>query len=141
MTFIQGFQGWTPYRSDFCLAPHRLLVAVECVVGDLPAETFGLLDTAAEWCVLPTGLAAALEIRNPGDCEVRLDSRVGLLRGHLERIPVRFPAAEGEPLTIEATWFISPEWTGPLVLGWKGCLERFRFAVLPDEERFYFGAL
>jgi hypothetical protein len=44
---------------------------------------------------------------------------------------------------IEATWFISPDWPGPLVLGWKGCLERLRFALdpTPEEEWFYFGPI
>jgi len=52
---------------------------------------------------------------------------------------MRFRATEGQPLLVEATWFVSPDWPGPLVLGWKGCLERFRFALDPNEERFYFG--
>lgn len=53
---------------------------------------------------------------------------------------MRFLATEGEDLTVQATWFVCPEWRGPVVLGWKGSLERFRFALDPHEEFFYFGA-
>ncbi|MBI4531612.1 MAG: hypothetical protein HY709_08815, partial [Candidatus Latescibacteria bacterium] len=48
-------------------------------------------------------------------------------------------AEEGENVEVEATWFISPDWPGPIVIGWKGCLERLRFAVDPSEDTFYFG--
>lgn len=70
---------------------------------------------------------------------VRLEIRLGTFEGRLERLPIQFPAIEGHPLRVEAAWFVSPHWPGPLVLGWKGCLERFRFALDPREERFYFG--
>ena len=58
-------------------------------------------------------------------------TRFGLLAGELIRLPVRFLADEGEPAEVEATWFLSPEWPGPIVIGWKGCLERMRFAFDP----------
>jgi hypothetical protein len=32
-----------------------------------------------------------------------------------------------------------PDWPGPTVLGWRGCLDRFRWAIDPDDEVFYFG--
>lgn len=44
-------------------------------------------------------------------------------------------------MTIEATCFTSPDWLGPNVLGWKGCLERLRFAVDPGDESFFVGRL
>lgn len=99
---------------------------------------FALLDTAAEWCVLSADIATAFESGEDFDRSSRLETRLGTFYGRLERIPVRFPNREGEPLTIEATWFVCPDWPGPLVLGWKGCLERFRFALDPTEELFYF---
>jgi hypothetical protein len=33
------------------------------------------------------------------------------------------------------------EWPGPMVLGWKGCLERIRFGFDPNVESFYFADL
>ena len=68
-----------------------------------------------------------------------LHTRFGLITGSLGRVTVRFVAADGEPLTIDATCFTSEGWLGPMVIGWKGCLERIRFGLDPSEEAFYFG--
>jgi hypothetical protein len=140
MSFPQEYQGWTSYRSDLYLGPHRLFVAVSCIISDLTTATDGMLDTAAEWCVLSSDLTAALGFGSDEDYPHRLDTRLGAFQGRLERLPLLFLAAEGSSLMVEATWFVSPDWPGPVVLGWKGCLERFRFALDPREERFYFGA-
>jgi hypothetical protein len=138
MTFVQEYQGWAAYLSDFYVGPHRLLIAVSCFVGNVPVPVDALLDTAAEWCVLPARMMPVLGFEAVAVPTTRLETRFGVFSGSLERAPVRFPAAEGDSLTIDATWFVSPEWLGPLVLGWKGCLERFRFALDPHAERFYF---
>ena len=60
MILVQEYQGWTSYRSDLYSADFRLFVAVRCIVGDLPTAVDGMLDTAAEWCVLPADLIASL---------------------------------------------------------------------------------
>jgi hypothetical protein len=109
-------------------------------VGSLKRAVFALLDTASEWCVLPPGLATELA----DDLEVivaptHLHTRFGLITGSLGRLTVRFPAADGEPLAVDATCFTSESWPGPMVIGWKGCLERMRFGLDPSEEAFYFG--
>jgi hypothetical protein len=59
----------------------------------------------------------------------------------MEIIPVEFEADEGSPLNVEATWFVADGWPGPVVIGWKGCLERLRLALDPDQDTFYFAAL
>ena len=46
---------------------------------------------------------------------------------------------EGRDLALEATFFVPADWRGSVVLGWRGCLERFRFGVDPFKNRFYFG--
>jgi hypothetical protein len=113
---------------------------VPCVVADLEVAE-ALIDTAAEWCVLASGIVRALgyPVAASGP-RAHLSTRLGSFAGTLERIPVRFPAAEGEDLAIEATWFVSEDWPGPVVLGWSGCLERLRFGLDPVEEVFYFRA-
>ena len=63
-----------------------------------------------------------------------------MLAGSLERIPLTLTASDGDSLTIDATWFVSEEWPGPTVIGWRGALERIRFAIDPSEESFYFGS-
>jgi len=139
MSFIQSYQGWGRYHAELNVDPHRLLVAIHCIVDGLPLASFGLLDTAAEWCVLPSDAVATLELDPAAGERVRLETRFGLFAGGLQRIPLTFVATEGQALTIDATWFVAADWSGPLVLGWKGCLERMRFALDPAEERFYFG--
>jgi hypothetical protein len=138
VSFVQRYEGWSSYASDVYQEPYRLFVAVPCIPGEWLIPWEGMLDTGAEWCVLPADLASLLG----GDVvvdAVRLETRLGTFEGRLERLPVQFPAIEGEALRVEATWFVSEDWPGPLVLGWKGCLERFRFALDSREERFYFG--
>jgi hypothetical protein len=139
MSFAQQYQGWSTYSSDVYGGPYRLFVAVPCIPGDWFIPWEGMLDTGAEWCVLPADLVPLFGNEDVVSDLVRLETRLGTFEGRLERLPVQFPAVEGEPLRVDSTWFVSPDWPGPLVLGWKGCLERFRFALDPHEERFYFG--
>jgi hypothetical protein len=137
----QSYTGRICYYADHQVGPHRLPVAVECVVGGLAFLTYALLDIASDWCVMSHDLAAALGLDlTPALATVPLHSRFGLTFGQMEREIVRLVADEGDDLEIEATWFVSADWDGPTVLGWKGCLERMRFAFDPRQGRnsFYF---
>jgi hypothetical protein len=87
------------------------------------------------------GAALADELgcrRAPGHWTISVDTRFGRLAGWLERMPLRFPAIDGETLEVQATCFISEDWPGPNVIGWKGCLERIRFGIDPTDDSFYF---
>jgi hypothetical protein len=135
------FQGWSTYIADSQWSFHRLLVAVPCIIAGWPIPLDAMLDTGAEWCVLPGELAAALREPTGAGEVVGLATRLGTFHGRLQRFAVRFPAEVGDPVTVEATWFVCEECPGPPVLGWRGCLERIRFAIDPGERRFYFGEL
>jgi hypothetical protein len=114
-------------------------VAVACEFGSSGRQTLAMLDTAAEWCVVEREAAEALGlVGGAGGESAVLQSRLGTFRGELVRVPVRFVAAEGDPVEIEATCFVSEEWPGPTVLGWKGALERAVTCLDPFEERFLF---
>ena len=63
----------------------------------------------------------------------------GRLQGKLFRHRISLIGVAGEDLEIDATVCAAPDWTGPTVLGYTGMLERFRFAVDPETNRFYFG--
>lgn len=63
----------------------------------------------------------------------------GRLQGKLYRHRITLIAVAGEDLDIDATVFATDDWTGPSVLGYTGMLERIRFAVDPETNRFYFG--
>jgi hypothetical protein len=44
-------------------------------------------------------------------------------------------------MEVDATWFIASDWPGPMVIGWRGCLERMRFALDPGHDTFFFDEL
>ena len=114
------------------------------VITGIYATAVALLDSGADWCVAPPELRDALGLDGtPDPSTPPLLSRFGTIHGRLERLSVRFLADEGEPLEVETTWFISADWNGPAVLGWKGCLERMRYTSDPREGRnaFYFAGL
>jgi hypothetical protein len=137
MRLQEDYLGALQYEASYPVGPHELLVAVPGYIGTPESLAYTLLDTAAEWCVLSAWLARALDLP-PEGCTTRLETRFGLFEGWLARLPLRLRANVGEDLTVEATWLVVPEWPGPTVLGWRGCLERFRWAIDPDDEAFYF---
>lgn len=142
MGLTQAFRGRTAYTPDLMAVSGPLFVAVSCRIGAPLILADALLDSAAEWCLLDPAVARTLGYEpDPVQDRFILSTRFGTLTGRLERIPVVLPAAEGDSLSVEATWFVSFEWLGPTVLGWKGCLERIRFALDPGDESFYFGEL
>jgi hypothetical protein len=140
--FNQSYSGRATYYPDYVEPPHRLFVAVSCYIGDNGIPLVALLDCASEWCVLSAIVAedAGLELESDG-ITVSLDSRFGIIAGRLERLPLRLMAMEGDSAEIEATCFVSADWPGPMVIGWKGCLERIRFGLDPSEDAFYFASL
>jgi predicted aspartyl protease len=138
----QSYSGSSHYLADHQVGPLQLLVAVACFIGHSPERFYGLLDTAATWCVLPPRLADELGYRfEPSAAPVRMLTRLGDYNGSLERITLRFDAEDGMWTEIDATWFVSADWLGPLVIGWKGALERIRFGLDPATETFYFASL
>lgn len=115
----------------------RIYLHVRPIQGGAPI--LAMVDTAAPWCILRPeagkGFRPYLE-----DLETRrLDTRLGTFRGMLSRGSVRIMAHEGEPLEVEALIFLSPDWSGPNIIGYEGMLEKVRFAVDPGRNLFYFG--
>ncbi|MBI3722274.1 MAG: hypothetical protein HY248_06940 [Fimbriimonas ginsengisoli] len=141
MTFHQSYRGRARYRTFHHYGPHRLVVAVECRLEGLASPHVALLDTGAEWSLLPTELARLLGFSAEYDEPVeRYSVRGGTLTGRRARLLTSILAHEGEELTLDASWFIADNWVGPIVIGWSGCLESFRFALdpTPGNEYFYF---
>lgn len=135
----QEYTGSSPYFADLDEGTSLLLVAIACFVEDMSQRAYALLDTASPWCILPPPLAARLGF-DLGDSEetTSLSTRLGTMVGRLHRVSLTFDASEGLPLTIQATCFLSADWPGPMVIGWKGCLERIRFGFDTAQEQFYF---
>jgi predicted aspartyl protease len=140
LSLTQTYAGRSRYQADRQLEQHRLFVEVACWVGLQKVDA--LVDTGSQWCVLSAQLAAQLGYDSQADeSDTRLHTRFGTIVGRLARIQISLHADEGERIHVETTWFISEDWPGPPVLGWKGCLERIRFALDPSEESFYFAEL
>jgi hypothetical protein len=137
LTLSQVYTGRAGYAADSVEGPYQLSVGVECLVGEFAINA--LLDTGSQWCVLPAKIALALDEATASHEPVeRLSTRLGTFAGRLVRLPLAFVAEDGETMDVDATWFVSADWPGPAVIGWKGCLERIRFALDPTLEQFYF---
>lgn len=101
-----------------------------------------MVDTAAPWCILEPRIGEAVKDHAeelPG--EVSISTRLGQFDGKLYTTSVTVAAEEGEPLEMEMTLFLSPEWPAGNFVGYLGFLERLRFAIDPQENKFFFGPL
>jgi len=118
----------------------RICIQVE--IGDGQVEVLAMVDTAAPWCIIEPPLARALraDLEELPE-EAILSSRLGRFSGRLYRGTITILAQEGVDLSVESTLFLSPEWPAGNFVGYQGFLERFRFAVDPGANRFYFGLL
>ncbi len=111
-------------------------------LGEDSPEFLAMVDTAAPWCILEPALAKAAERHLEGLSDITaIDSRLGRFTGRLCRGIATIRAENGEALAVDTTFFLSREWPGGNFVGYQGFLERFRFAVDPGVNRFYFGAL
>ncbi len=136
------YTGRLRYATNQAVEPHVLHLAILCRVGGSVAIRPALLDTGSEWAVLSWALAESLGYEHePGQSEMAMLTRFGRIQGWMARESLQLRAEEGTDLEIEATWFVSPDWPGPTVLGWRGCLDRFRFGLEPREEWFCFAPL
>ncbi len=126
--------------------PASLRITLTVSVGDF--ETTAILDTGGVYLLCTPEVAEHLQLDPQNGIRARpLRWRGERLEGTLHVVPLTLRAAEGESLRIEVTAFIPlPQhvhWLPDFqcVLGMHGCLERMRFAVDPNDDTFYFGAL
>jgi hypothetical protein len=133
--FDDRLRFWTDWPVD----NHVLLVAIPAVIGNTIEDAALLFDSASDCCII--NAANAREAGWPGGLGLGtqwLSSRLGTFEGTIDRLQLTFRGFNGESMIIDATWLIIEDWPGPTVLGWKGCLERMRFAVEPMDNWFYF---
>lgn len=139
MRLGQTYEGAASYDFRLEVDGHELLVSIRVTVEGLPGSRRALLDTGCPWCILPGALVALVGSEPiPGDPRMEMSTRLGRFRGWLDRLRLSFAADYGEPVEIEASWFICPDWPGPMVVGWQGGLERIHFALDTTNELFYF---
>ena len=138
--------GCASFFIDHSSGIWRLPIAVRCRIGSLDLEYLALLDTGAEWSVIGGETAKMVEDELDFQTEsLNMSTRLGRISGKLHRIEISLIADPncGRDIAVESTVFVSDEWAGPLVLGYRGFLERIRFAFDPGmisgDQWFYFG--
>jgi hypothetical protein len=137
-------ESFTAGRSQFRDQPPssleptaKIFVQVELV--NIETTILAQVDTGAAYSTLETEMAEALDILDGEGHAVTLDTRLGPVKGRLERVPITLVADEGESLDIEAVFFVSRDWTGKTFLGYTGLLDHIRIALDPPVNLFYFG--
>lgn len=142
---------WSEGAAQFISEPyggHKYFVGVRCQLGNQEVVEIAQLDTAAEWSVVSADVAAALEndLGEPLD-EIVMHTRFGQMRGLLRRVRISLLADEGlgDNVDVDGTILVIPDWPGPVMLGFRGFLERLKIAIDPGADaaalsRIYFGA-
>jgi len=129
-------QPWATSSARYRIATEhegsQMTIAVRCWIGDVPFEIHALLDTGAAWSVIGGDVADLLEARlgTSGQTMI-LSTRLGRIRGVLHEIDVVLIAERGESVSVSGRILVAPGWTGPVVLGYQGFLERIRIALDP----------
>lgn len=114
-------------------------VYVKIEPGNLGSPILAQLDTGAAWSILDSQIAEEMTLFHGQGQPTSLSTRFGVIDGYLERTNITILADEGESVEVEATVFVSRQWSGGSFLGYAGLLERVRFAVDPQQNFFYFG--
>jgi hypothetical protein len=114
-------------------------VIVKIQLGGLDVPLRAQLDTAAEWSVVATEVAADLGLLAAAGEPKKYQTRLGTFDGKLVKHTIILPADEGDSLAVDATVWVSQEWPGSNFLGYRGLLESVRFALDPQQNDFYFG--
>ncbi len=107
--------------------------------GQVQIPAFARLDPATPWVVLNSELNEQIGLRAT-PAEIELHTLAGLMKGRLERFPIRLMAEQGDSLEIESTLFVCDDWRRGNFLGYSGFIERIQFAVDPVPKKFYFGS-
>jgi len=110
-------------------------VAIPGFKGPLMAQ----VDTAAAYSTLETDVAESMGLFSRDEYPTLISTRLGTIRGQLLRLPLTLIAEEGTSLNVEATFFVSRQWRGPMFLGYTGLLDRLRIALDPLANMFFFG--
>jgi hypothetical protein len=87
------------------------------------------LDIGAAWSVINVEIAEELGLLGGAGEVANLSTRHGPVTGRLENATITILADDGATLDIQATVFVSPDWTAPTFLGYAGLLERIRFGL------------
>ena len=114
-------------------------VYVKVTVAGYAVPVLAQVDTGAAYSTLETQVAEGLGLLDLRGHPTRISTRLGAIGGQLVSLPLTLIADVGESLDLEATFFISRDWTGATFLGYTGLLDRLRLALDSPANLFHFG--
>ena len=140
-------QGRLTYSDHFGNDDSNARIVISIIFGERTSIS-AIVDTGAPWCIISPEEFVATDGRFIEEIgATSLWVRGTLYSGILCRVPMRVPdEGYGTDVTLQATVFIptlkpGEVWLHPNFLGLSGFLGRLRFAVDPEENAFYFGAM
>ena len=146
----KDYEGWNSGANLFSIfrqdQTQKKPVLIECRFGELGFEELAMLDTGAEWSVLNQDTIEIIGLStDPQLKEITCSTRLGDIKGYLTKLNVVFVSkpAWGADLAAEATFFVTDEWTGPNVIGYRNLLEHMKIALQPspkDDNNIFFFA-
>lgn len=132
--------------AEFENGSRKIIVGVRCRIHSGEAEEIALLDTGSTYTVIGSELVEEFESQLIEEGQVKIRTYMGETKGALVRLDITLLAEEGDDLRVtEALALVSQDWNGPVVLGYRGFLERIRIALdpgvgPPSQQLFYFGS-
>jgi hypothetical protein len=147
-TTRSGLIEWSTGSAEFgprWYPTGEVKIAVRCRIENFKPQYSAFLDTGASIPVIGGEMSVRLQNRPIEKEKVRMDTRLGEIRGSIVRMTITLVADHGKDLPIEGSILLARKWNGPsIVLGYEGFLNRLRFAFdpglqAPGERIFYFG--
>lgn len=144
-----GHEIWSTGLATFVeseIAGRKIIVGVRCRISNAETEEIALLDTGSTYTVINSELVEEFENQLIEEGEDEILTYAGKVEGKLVRLDKTLLAEEGDNLPIpNALALISEEWYGPVVLGYRGLLDKIRIALDPgltptSPQLFYFGS-
>lgn len=138
-------QGATSFR-DHDPTPNGsgVKIFVPVLLENLPFQLLVEIDTGGYYMILNRELSEQLapHLAEPTISGINVSTTVGHIKGDLYRHGVTLLATDGEDLNFEALVLVTDDWhRSENILGYSGGLQFFRFAIDPNNNRFFFGRL
>jgi hypothetical protein len=141
--FAQGYVLYEDQWSDQREA--RIVMPVEV---EFRLRIDAIVDTGSPWCVISSETVEYLGLTHQtgNGSIIPLIIRGIRYRGFLQNLTFSLQPNEGDPLDVQALVYVPLVGEGEPILninflGLGGFLNRIRFAVDPERNRFYFGLL
>lgn len=119
-------------------------VLVKCRIHNTVVEEWALLDTGSTYTVVSSELVQTFENQLIIEGPETIQTWRGPVYGQLARLDITLVAEVGQDLKVEeGLVLVGENWNGPVVLGYRGFLDKIRIAIDPGiqdgDQTFFFG--